>query len=78
LGREGGKICGHHHRRDVPGVDDFASGVDAQPLQHGLQRLAGERRIAQRVSRAVEADHDAVADQDIAPDPFDLRQVLDA
>ena len=52
LGREGGKTGRHHHGGDVLGLHGLAAGVDAQPLQHGLQALLGEGGVAQAVARA--------------------------
>ena len=40
-------------------------------------RLLGERRVLQAVAGAVEADHQAIADQHIVADALDLDQVLD-
>ena len=55
-----------------------AARVDAQPLQHGLQRLLGEGRVLQRIAGVVQADHEAVADQHVVADAFDVGQILDA
>ena len=74
---EGGQVGGHHHGGDVLGLHDLAAGVDAQPLQHGLDALLGERRVLQAVAGAVEADHQAVADQHVVADALDVDQVLD-
>ena len=38
---EGGQVGGHHHGGDVLGLHGLAAGVDAQPLQHGLDAIAG-------------------------------------
>jgi len=77
LGSEGGQAGRHHHGGDVLGLHGFAAGVDAQPLQHGLDGLLGERRVLQRIAGAVEADHQAVADQHVLPDALDIGQILD-
>ena len=41
------------------------------------QALLGERRVAQRVAGAVQADDEAVADQHVVADAFDVDEVLD-
>ena len=55
-----------------------AADVDAEPLQHRLQRLLGERDVVERVAGAVEADHQAVADQLVLPHALDVGEILDA
>ena len=42
---------------------DRAMDVEPQALQHRLDRLLGERRVAQGVARALEAHDQAIADQ---------------
>ncbi len=78
LGREGGQVGRHHHGGDVLGLHRGAAGIDAKALEHGLQALLRERRVLEAVARAVEADHQAVADQHVVADALDLDQVLDA
>ena len=68
---------GHHHGGDVLGLHDLAAGVGAQPLQHGLDALLGERGVLQAVAGAVQADHQAIADQHVVADALHLDQVLD-
>ena len=54
-----------------------AAGVDAEALQHRLQRLLGEGDVVERVAGAVEADHEAVADQLVLAHALDVGEVLD-
>ena len=63
LGREGRQVRRHHHGGDVGGAQVRAAGVDAEALEHRLQRLLGEGRVVEGVAGAVEADHEAVADE---------------
>ena len=72
------QVAGHHHGGDVAGADRGAADVDAESLQHRLQRLLGERDVVERVAGAVEADHEAVADELVLADAFDVGEVLDA
>ncbi len=76
--REGRQIGGDHDRGDVAGAQLLAADVDAEPLQHALQRLLGERRIVERVAGAVEADDEAVTDELVLADAFDAGEVFDA
>ena len=71
LRAEGREVGGDHHGRDVGGAQVGVAGVDAEPLQHRLQALLGEGRVVQRVARAVEADHEAVADELVLAHAFD-------
>jgi hypothetical protein len=77
LGGEGRQVAGHHHGRDVAGADGGAANVDAHAFQHRLQRLLGEGDVVEGVAGAVEADHEAVADQLVLPHAFDVREILD-
>ena len=72
------QVRGHHHRRDVAGAQGLAADVDAEPLQHRVQRLLGEGNIVERVAGAVEADDQAVADQLVLAHAFDVGEILDA
>ena len=72
------QVGGHHHGRDVAGADAGAADVDAEPLQHRLQRLLGEGDVVERVAGAVEADDEAVADQLVLPHALDIGEILDA
>ena len=65
LAGEGRQVGGDHDRGDVVGVQVGVAGVDAQALQHADQALAGEDRAAQVVAGAVQADHQAVAHQQV-------------
>ena len=47
-----------------------------QALQHGLHRLAREGRIVQLVARAAKAHNQAITDQDVGSDAFDIGKVL--
>ena len=78
LGAEGRQVGGHHHGGDVAGADGLAADVDAEPLQHRLQRLPGERDVVERVAGAVEADDQAVADELVLAHALDVGEVLDA
>ncbi len=78
LGAEGRQVGGHHHGGDVAGAQVLAADIDAEPLEHRLQRLLGEGDVVERVAGAVEADHEAVADQLVLPHALDIGEVLDA
>ena len=70
----------HHDRGDVVGVElgQTVARVDAEALQHADQALLGERRLVERVAGAVQADHQAVADQEVLAHPLEIGDVLDA
>ena len=55
-----------------------AADVDAEPLQHRLQRLLGEGDVVEGVAGAVEADHQAIADELVLAHALDIGEVLDA
>jgi hypothetical protein len=78
LGSEGGQIAGDHHRGDVAGADGGAADVDAHALEHRLQRLLGEGNVVEGIAGAVEADDEAVADQLVLADAFDIGEILDS
>ena len=78
LRAEGGQVGGHHHGGDIAGAQRLAADVQAQPFQHRLQGLLGEGRIVDGVAGAVEADHEAVADQLVLAHAFHIGEVLDA
>ena len=78
MGGERRQVGGDHDGGDVAGADLLAADVDAEPLQHGLQGLLGERGVVERVAGAVEADDEAVAEQLVLPDTLDVGEVLDA
>ena len=78
LGAEGRQVGGDHHGGDVAGADGRAADVDAHALQHRLQRLLGEGDVVEGVAGAVEADHQAVADQLVLAHAFDIGEILDA
>ena len=78
LGAEGRQVGGDHDGGDVAGAHGLAADVDAEPLQHRLQRLLGERDVVERVAGAVEADHQAVADELVLAHALDIGEVLDA
>src|SRR5690606_35622327 len=63
LGAKGRQIGGDHDGGNIGGADVFAGGVDAEPFEHGLQGLLGEGGVVEAVAGAVEANHQAVADQ---------------
>jgi len=72
-----GRFAGDHDRGDVAGADGGAADVDPHALQHRLQRLLGEGDIVEGVAGAVEADHEAVADQLVLAHAFDIGEILD-
>ena len=76
LGRERRQVGGDHDRGDVAGADLLAANVDAEPLQHALQGLLGERRVIERIAGAVEADDQAIADQLVLADALDTGEVF--
>ena len=78
LGGERRQVGGDHDGGDVAGADLLAADVDAEPFQHGLQRLLGERRIVERIAGAVEADDEPIAEQLVLPDTLDTGEVFDA
>ena len=78
LGAERRQVRRHHHGRDVAGADLRAADVDAEPFQHRLQRLLGERDVVERVAGAVEADDEAIADQLVLAHALDVGEILDA
>ena len=69
---------GDHHRGDVLGREVETARADPEALEHRLQALLGEGGVAQRVAGAVEADHQAVADQKVVAHPFEIGDVLEA
>src|SRR5690606_29043455 len=76
---EGGQHGGNHHGGQVVSAEGTGvADVDAEALQHGLQALAGERGVGQAVTSAVQADHQAVADQHVVTDALEIGDVLDA
>ncbi len=77
---ERGKLGGDHDRGDVLGRErlGLVHGVDAEPLKHADQRLAGEDRGHQPVAGAVEADDEPIADELVGAHAFDVGDVLDA
>jgi hypothetical protein len=80
LAREGRQIGGDHHRGDVVGLQIHVAGVDAETLQHADQALSGEHAFAavlDLVAGAVEADHQAVADQLVLAHALEIGDVLD-
>ena len=74
---EGGQVGGHHDGCDVAGAQRLAADVDAEALQHRLQRLLGEGDVVERVAGAVEADDEAVADELVLAHALDAREILD-
>ena len=77
LGAERRQVRRHHDGGHVAGADGLAADVDAEPFQHRLQRLPGERDVVERVAGAVEADDQAVADQLVLAHAFDVGEILD-
>ena len=77
LGGEGRQVGGDHHRGDVAGADLLAADVDAEPLQHALQGLLGERRIVEGIAGAVEADDQAITDELVLANALDIGEVFD-
>ncbi|MNT56095.1 hypothetical protein D3C72_1933750 [compost metagenome] len=68
------------HRRDVLQlhVADVGRHLDAELGQHVVEGLQGEGRLGGLVAGAVQAHHQAVADQLVVPHALDARQVLEA
>src|SRR6185437_16459409 len=54
------------------------AGIDAHALQHADEAFPGENRAVERVAGAIEADHEAVADEHVVAHPLEIRDVLDA
>ena len=75
---KGGSVGGDHHGGDVAGAQLRAADVDAHAVEHRLQRLLGERRVAQAVAGALEADDEAVADELVVAHALQRGDVLDA
>ncbi len=68
----------HHHRRHVLQLHVHAlRNRDAQLLQHVVQALRGERRLHRLVAGAVEAHHQAVADQRVVPHALNAGELLE-
>ena len=65
-------------RRDIPVAQLDAMHIEAKVLQHSLDGLLGERRVAKRVARALQADHEPIADELAVPSAAQNRNVLDA
>ena len=78
LGGERRQVGGDHHRGDVAGPDLLPADVDAEPFQHALQGLLGERRIIKCVAGTVEADDEAITDQLVLANAFDVGEVFNA
>ena len=52
--------------------------VDAQTLEHAFQTLPGEWRVGERVSGAVETNHQTVTDEQVVSHAFERRYVFDS
>ena len=78
LRAEGGRLAVTITAATLPVRSVCAADVDAEPLQHRLQRLLGEGDVVERVAGAVEADHEAVADELVLAHALDVGEVLDA
>src|SRR5262249_49157780 len=63
---------------DVTRPEIGLTNIDAQALKHRLQRLLGEGGVTQRVAGALQADHEAVADELVFSHAFERGDVLDA
>src|SRR5208282_5939962 len=63
---------------DVAVAQRGAAHVDAHAVEHRLDRLFGERNVAQRIAGALQADHQAVADELIVARAAQRGDVLDA
>ena len=68
----------YDHGCDVLGAKGFIGHVHTQSFQKAGHDLFGEGRVAQTVSRAVEADDKAVADKVVSTHTVDIRKILDA
>ena len=76
-GDEGRQIGGYQHGRDVSRSKRRSSNVDSHVVEHRLQRLLGEGRIAQRVAGALEADYQPVAEDLVLAHAFQVGDILD-
>ncbi len=74
---EGGEGRGDDNRRHVVDLDLVTIDGNAEALHHVDQRLHGKLGFV-AVPRAVETDHQAVADQLVFPHPFQGGDILDA
>ena len=69
----------HGHRGDILELRRYVRGHrDTELREHVGERLDGERRLAGLVARAVEPDHQAIADELVGTHPLYLRHILDA
>ena len=78
LADEGRQLGGDDDGRDIARARLGVAHVDAHAVEHRLQRLLGERRVAQGVAGAVEADDQAVADELVGAHALHRDDVLDA
>ena len=75
--REGGKRGRHHHGRRVSHRESAAGSTgDAHLLQKIRQALRRKQRLL-TVARAVQAHHQAVADELVVAHAFDRNQLLE-
>ena len=72
------KLGGDEHGGHVAGTQADVAHVDAQTIKHRLDRLLGERRVAQGVAAALETDYQTIADELVIANAFELRDVLDS
>ncbi len=63
---------------DIPGPEIFALHVDAKPFKKPGKYFLRIRRISETVARAVQADHEAIADEIVRPHAFDCDNILQA
>jgi hypothetical protein len=77
MGPERRQIGRDHHGGDVAGIDRLAADVDAESLQHRLQRLLGEWNVVEKVAGAIETNNQAVADQLVFREHLQCDEILD-
>src|SRR5690606_644426 len=75
---EGRHIGGDDDGRDISGARLASLCRYTEVLQHGADGLLRERRIAQRIASALQADDQAVAHQLVVTGALELCNILDA
>ena len=76
--RQRRQLGGDDDGRDVAVAQRDVADVDAHAVEHRLDGLLGEGRVAHRVARAEQAHHEAVADELVLAHAAERRDVLDA
>ena len=78
ISRKGGQGRRYEHGSGIVRLDVLALHVHAKALEHIGEGVFGEGRIPDRIARPIQVDHDAIADQVILPDTFDIDHIPDA